>query len=72
MLTVDQHLALVDLVLDLRAGWLRRQLLGLALTSEDVAERENLLGGRIKLSRPRWASQSLPPPSSATACIPRA
>ena len=44
-LSVEQHLAVVDLALDLKPGWLRRALLGLPAAPEDQVERGYLIEG---------------------------
>jgi hypothetical protein len=44
-LTVEQQLAVVDLVLDLRPSWARRAVLGLPLVGEDELERRHLFDG---------------------------
>jgi hypothetical protein len=44
-LTEDQALACVNVALDLRPGWMRRELLKIPLTPDDQDERRALLTG---------------------------
>jgi hypothetical protein len=50
-LSVEQLLAVTNIILELRPGWLRRQLLGEPLAAGDQAERQDLLKGLDALAR---------------------
>ena len=50
-LSVDQHLAVVDLALGYRPPWLKRAMLKIALTAADEVERCALLSGLEALAR---------------------
>jgi hypothetical protein len=52
-LSTDQLIAVVDLVLGIWQPWLRRQLLGVPLTTEDEVERQNLLDALDRLGGQR-------------------
>jgi hypothetical protein len=69
LLTEVQHMALVDVALDLWPGRLKRQLLGEPLATEDQAERQDLLDGLNALTIGAPRRQQSPPAGAPCRCV---